>query len=220
MPKLVACLGLGVLTCGCSSGDDEAVVGFAVTVSDPGVIQGGDTAVPWTVNGVGFVSGATVTVDEPGVTLANVTIVSETEITFDLTAPSTVASGTAQVIVTDPNMGTTAATVATIPQAVTFAALVQPIFTSRCAGCHTGGAPPAGLVLTSGSAHAAVVGVASSQVPALSLVDAANPELSYVVDKITGTQAVGARMPPVGGPLTLTQIALIRAWISAGALDD
>jgi hypothetical protein len=50
------------------------------------------------------------------------------------------------------------------------------------------------------------------------------PDSSYLVHKIQGTQAAvggsGDRMPLIGGPLTEGEIAVIRAWIAGGALDN
>jgi hypothetical protein len=50
------------------------------------------------------------------------------------------------------------------------------------------------------------------------------PDSSYLVHKIQGTQTTvggsGQRMPLIGGPLTEDEIAVIRAWIAAGALDN
>jgi hypothetical protein len=220
--RTLACgVGLVLLATGCSSsGDDADPLVFGVTATDPGVIKGNDNAVAWTLTGDGFQTGATVSVDEAGSTVANVTVVSPTQITFDLSAPNTVVAGTAQITVTNPDMTMASATVPTIPETVTLGSLVQPIFSSRCTSCHAGGVPPAGLALTTGDSHAALVGVASTQVPALQRVNAGNPAQSYLVDKIVGTHTVGVQMPPSGGPLTATQIALIREWISAGALDN
>lgn len=214
---------LVLFTTGCSSSDDDnndPPVTFAVTASTPGVIKGGDTAVAWTLTGIGFDNAATVTTDEVGVTIANVVVVDATQITFDLTAPNTVVSGTAMVTVTNPTLLTADATVPTIPETVTLSSHVQPIFSSRCTSCHTGGAPPAGLPLTTGNSFGALVGVTSTQVGTLQRVNAGDPDTSYLVDKIEGTHTVGVQMPPSGGPLTPTQIALIRDWISSGALNN
>lgn len=70
---------------------------------------------------------------------------------------------------------------------------------------------------SSASTHAALVGVTSLEVPALKRVTAGDPNNSYVIHKVEGTQTVGSRMP-VGGPfLSQTDINQIRAWIQAGA---
>ena len=70
---------------------------------------------------------------------------------------------------------------------------------------------------TTGATFAALVGVTSLEVPALKRVTAGDPNNSYVIHKVEGTQAVGQRMP-LGGPfLSQTQIDQIRACIQAGA---
>jgi hypothetical protein len=64
---------------------------------------------------------------------------------------------------------------------------------------------------------AALIGVTSQEVPALKRVLAGDPNNSYVIHKVEGTQTVGSRMP-LGGPfLSQTESNQIRAWIQAGA---
>lgn len=97
------------------------------------------------------------------------------------------------------------------------------LFTPTCAvsGCHTGPAGntlPAGMDLSSADASFAnLVGVASLQQPALSRVAANDPDNSYLVQKVEGTAASGARMPLGGGALDQAVIDDIRQWISDGA---
>jgi hypothetical protein len=62
-----------------------------------------------------------------------------------------------------------------------------------------------------------LVGVASSEVPSLQRVQPGNAENSYLVHKIEGRAAVGARMPLGGPPLSQANIDLIKQWIVAGA---
>lgn len=108
---------------------------------------------------------------------------------------------------------------------VTLSGHVQPIFTANCAlsGCHAGGSPALGQNLSSGQTHANVVNVPSQEAPALMRVRPFEPDSSYLVHKIQDTQGSvggsGLRMP-VGGSLTADQIATIRAWITAGALNN
>lgn len=96
-----------------------------------------------------------------------------------------------------------------------FAGAVQPIFTASCS-CHGGPQPAQGLSLVEGSAYAALVGVASAQQPDTLRVQAGAPDASYLLHKLEGTAAVGARMP-LGGELDAAQIDTIAAWIAAGA---
>lgn len=108
-------------------------------------------------------------------------------------------------------------------QAVSFAGEVQPIFTASCTGssCHDNSQPAAGLVLTSGSAYAELVGMASMQCPANSLVDAGKPELSYLQFKLDGSGPcfAGSAMP-LGSTLVPAQILKVRDWIATGAPNN
>ncbi len=73
--------------------------------------------------------------------------------------------------------------------------------------------------LTSEAAsRAALVGVASLEVPTLQRVTAGNPNDSYLIRKLEGTPGiVGSRMPLVGPPLPQATIDSIRLWITNGA---
>ena len=92
------------------------------------------------------------------------------------------------------------------------------IFTPICTGCHAGANAPQGLRLDAGNSYALLVNVASAEVPGLLRVNPGNPDASYLVQKIQGNAAVGARMPANGPPyLTQAQIDLVRGWVAAGA---
>jgi hypothetical protein len=103
----------------------------------------------------------------------------------------------------------------------TLASIQQNVFTPRCAGCHSGVGTtlPGVMNLTSASASfAALVGVASREVPTLSRVAASNPNDSYLIRKLEGTPGiVGVRMPLGSTPLPQTTIDSIRLWITNGA---
>lgn len=109
---------------------------------------------------------------------------------------------------------------------VTLSGDVQPIFSANCAfsGCHAGSSPALGQNLSAGQTHASVVDVAAQEVPALKRVQPFFPDSSYLVHKIQGTQGSvggsGGRMPLGGAPLSNEEIATIRAWITAGALNN
>ena len=90
--------------------------------------------------------------------------------------------------------------------APTFTSIQQTILTPRCAtsACHSGN-PPANNVPVSLDAERAwseLVGVASTQLPSMNLVDPGHPETSYLLLKVLGTQAIdggtGMQMP-IGG---------------------
>jgi hypothetical protein len=110
------------------------------------------------------------------------------------------------------------------PPSVTLTQLQTTIFTPICSGCHTGGGSslPSSMNLSNASASfAALVGVASTEQPALQRVNAGNPDDSYLVRKIEGTPGIsGGRMPLGGAPLDATLIANVRAWIAAGAQNN
>ena len=104
---------------------------------------------------------------------------------------------------------------------------VQPILTTNCAvsGCHVGSSPPENMNLSDGMTFSNTVNVSSKQ-SALDRVEPSNPDLSYLVHKIQGTQldpGVGGlfdRMPRNAGPLPQSQIDLIRQWITEGAKNN
>jgi len=113
------------------------------------------------------------------------------------------------------------------PQApVTLSADVQPILSVGCAlsGCHVGPNAVLGQDLSAGRAFSSIVGVPSIEAPNLLRVQPFLPDSSYLVHKIEGTQTLvggsGDRMPLFGGALTEAEIAVIRAWIAAGAPDN
>jgi len=95
------------------------------------------------------------------------------------------------------------------------------VFTPRCAlsGCHVGSSAPFGLDLSSASAsEASTIGVPSSEMPSLKRVEPFDATQSYLYRKITADPTIlGDAMPPSGGPLNASQIALIQQWIDAGA---
>lgn len=102
----------------------------------------------------------------------------------------------------------------------TFSAIQRDVLTPRCTVCHAGAAAPAGLRLDEGSSYALLVGVASRQSPGTLRVAPGRPDDSYLVHKIEGRAAVGARMP-LGGPfLDDATIAVIRDWIARGAQNN
>jgi hypothetical protein len=73
------------------------------------------------------------------------------------------------------------------------------------------------LRLDAANSYAMLVGVASGGVPALKRVAPGDADNSYIIHKLEGHQAVGARMP-LGGPyLDAQTIGLIRQWITNGA---
>lgn len=98
-----------------------------------------------------------------------------------------------------------------------FASIQEHVFTPICSVCHAGGGAPQGLRLDAGNSYAMLVGVPSTEVPTILRVKATDPDNSYIIQKLEGHAAVGARMP-FGGPyLDADTIAAIRQWILEGA---
>ena len=99
----------------------------------------------------------------------------------------------------------------------TFKSIQDNVFTPFCTGCHAGAAAPRGLRLDEGASYALLVNAASAEVPALRRVQPGNPDTSYLIQKLEGTAAVGARMPLNAPPLPQATIDVIRQWITNGA---
>jgi len=98
-----------------------------------------------------------------------------------------------------------------------FQEIQDTVFTPICTQCHIGANAPQGLRLDAANSYAMLVNVASSEVPGLLRVNPGNPDQSYIVQKISGTAAVGGRMPLGQAALPQDRIDLIRQWIAAGA---
>jgi mono/diheme cytochrome c family protein len=109
---------------------------------------------------------------------------------------------------------------------VSFAKEIQPIFTASCAraGCHAGSRAAQGMDLSDGQAIANIVGVPSDEASDLNRIEPGDPEKSYLLHKVLGTQRTvggsGSRMPLGGKSLSDDQIAKIRRWITQGAQDN
>ena len=110
-------------------------------------------------------------------------------------------------------------TVTTPSSGATLEAIQASVFTPTCAtaGCHGGAGAQQGLRLDDGFSFDNLVGVASAQVPELNRVEPGDPDNSYLVQKLEGTAAAGARMPFGGPPLDEALNDDIRQWISDGA---
>jgi hypothetical protein len=91
------------------------------------------------------------------------------------------------------------------------------VFTPICTACHAGATAPEGLRLDTADSYTLLVNVASSEVPSLLRVAPGDPDSSYLIQKLEGHAAVGARMPYGGPYLAADTIAVISEWIAAGA---
>jgi mono/diheme cytochrome c family protein len=105
---------------------------------------------------------------------------------------------------------------------VSFKMQVQPIFDANCVVCHQTGGAQEDLVLEEGKSYANLVGKPSHQAP-LMLVTPGSLDSSYLLRKLAGTHIAangrGARMP-LAGQLDAQEIAIIAAWVAAGAKDN
>jgi hypothetical protein len=106
------------------------------------------------------------------------------------------------------------------PLAPDFDSIQAHVFTPICSVCHVGANAPHGLRLDAADSYHLLVGVPSDEVPSILRVKPGDPDDSYVILKLEGHAAVGARMP-FGGPyLSSDTVGVIRQWISDGALAD
>ena len=94
------------------------------------------------------------------------------------------------------------------------------VFNVNCAvpGCHGGTGAQQGLRLDPGFSAGNLINVHSSQDPNLIRVIPGDPDGSFLIQKLDGTQTVGSRMPDGGPYLTTATINVIRQWIQDGAL--
>jgi hypothetical protein len=107
------------------------------------------------------------------------------------------------------------------PLSADFDSIQANIFTPICSVCHAGAGAPEGLRLDAGDSYNLLVGVPSTEVPAVLRVKSGDPDSSYIIQKLEGHAAVGAQMPfgcPATQPcLTSSTIDFIRQWITNGA---
>ena len=144
---------------------------------------------------------------------------------------TTVANGTVALTATatdvDGNVGTSPAVNVTVGNGVAVQTLTQlqaAIFGPKCSGCHTGvGAalPGSQNLTTVANTYAALVNVASQEVPALMRVKPGDPTNSYVIHKLEGAADItGVRMPAGGPYLDQATIDSIKNWIASGAPNN
>lgn len=103
------------------------------------------------------------------------------------------------------------------PLTATFESIQQNVFTPICTTCHSGATAPLGLRLDADASFAMLVNAPSVEAPGLSRVRPGDPDNSYLIQKLEGNAAVGARMPLNQPPLPQATIDVIRQWIAEGA---
>ena len=99
----------------------------------------------------------------------------------------------------------------------TFESIQANVFTPICVECHAGATAPLGLRLDETSSYGLLVGISSVEQPGVPRVAPGNPNASYLIQKLEGTAAFGARMPLGREPLPQSDIDVIRQWIIDGA---
>jgi len=94
------------------------------------------------------------------------------------------------------------------------------VFSMDCVGCHAGATPPQGLSLESAdSSYTNLVNVPVPRDTSQVRVKPFDPDHSFLIHKLEGTQgSIGLPMPLRGLPLDPSKIAVIRQWITNGAL--
>src|SRR5450432_652689 len=70
------------------------------------------------------------------------------------------------------------------PLSADFASLQANIFTPICSACHAGGGAPEGLRLDADNSYNLLVGVPSTEVPAVLRVTPGDPDNSYIIQKL------------------------------------
>jgi len=112
---------------------------------------------------------------------------------------------------------------ATSGEGVSFSADIAPILNDHCATCHVTGSEPGHMALYSEVSYQYLVGVPSEE-STLKRVEPGDPERSYIVHKLNGTQvSVGGKgqpMPFGSQPLPDELQAKIRQWIALGAPNN
>ena len=101
----------------------------------------------------------------------------------------------------------------------TLASIQDNVFTVDCAvsGCHGGAGAQQGLRLDPGFAAGNLINVPSPRDPNLIRVVPGNPDASFIIQKLEGTQTLGDRMPDGGPYLQQSTTDVIRQWIQDGA---
>lgn len=104
------------------------------------------------------------------------------------------------------------------PLTADFASIQANVFTPICTKCHIGASAPEGLQLDEAHSYGLLVGVASSEQPAVARVAAGDPDSSYIIRKLQGSPGISGERMPFGGPyLPQATIDVIRQWITNGA---
>jgi mono/diheme cytochrome c family protein len=101
-----------------------------------------------------------------------------------------------------------------VPDQVSYAKHIRPIFQQHCQGCHQPAKAEGGYVMTS---YADLFKKGDHDEPG---VVPGNPDKSHVVAQIIPQKGKPPEMPRGKDPLTDYQVTLIKKWIAQGAKDD
>jgi len=101
----------------------------------------------------------------------------------------------------------------------TLASIQDNVFSVNCAvpGCHGGAGAQQGLRLDPGFSAGNLINVPSPRDSNLIRVVPGDPDASFIIQKLQGTQTLGDRMPDGGPYLTTAKVNVIRQWIQDGA---
>jgi hypothetical protein len=108
------------------------------------------------------------------------------------------------------------------PAAGTFSGNVKPMLSSyECFGCHMSTPWDAGSSLSAAKLITHLTGTKSSDCPSLPFVTPGNAANSYLYQVIVGSGScfTGESMPP-GESVSNADVAALKSWIEAGALDN
>lgn len=107
------------------------------------------------------------------------------------------------------------------PLEPTLASIQANIFSPTCAvsGCHAGASAQQGMRLDPGFAFGNLVCHNVPRDPTRIRVIPGDPDDSFIIQKLEGTQTLGDRMPDGGPYLQQSTIDVIRLWIANGALQ-
>lgn len=140
--------------------------------------------------------------------------------------PTPIATPEATVTATPiPTLSPTPTVTPTPAPAATLAEIQTAIFTPTCAvsGCHTGATPRGNLNLSSISeSFSNLVNIPTDDATDFIRVVPGAPEDSYIIMKLEAASGIlGSRMPAGGAEaLPVSQINMIRSWISTGAAES
>lgn len=104
-----------------------------------------------------------------------------------------------------------------LPLAATLDSIQANVFDPFCIVCHSGAGAPQGLRLDAASSYTNLVGVPSQEAGSLMRVTPGDPDGSYLIRKLEGTNTEGGRMPLGAPPVPQETIDYVRQWITDGA---